>query len=207
MSRSSISVTGKQAGGVMEAMLWPIVLLLVGMLIIVLEIFIPSGGILGVLAAVAIVASLVLAFSVSMQMGFVVLVLVFILTPLTVGYAFHLWPKTPLGKKMLGGDLPSMEETLPASQMPELLGEYGTAHSDLWPNGEVLIEGKRYAALSEGKPIDAGESIRVIAVRMNRLIVSDQPSPPPREKQEEEGDPLARPVDEIVTDPFGDPPV
>lgn len=191
----------------MEGMLWPILLLLVGMLIIVLEIFVPSGGILGVLAAAAIVASVVLGFSVSIQTGLVVLVLVFILTPVTVGYAFRLWPKTPLGKKILGGDLPSMEESLPVSQLPELLGEYGTAHSDLLPNGEVAIEGKRYAALSEGKPIDAGESIRVIAVRMNRLIVSDQPSPPSPAKQEEEGDPLARPVDEIVSDPFDDPPV
>ncbi|MEE3368885.1 MAG: NfeD family protein [Planctomycetota bacterium] len=189
----------------MEEMLWPILLLLVGMAIVVLEIFIPSGGVLGVLAVAAIVASLVLAFSVSIRSGLVVLVLVFVLTPLTVGYAFRLWPKTPIGKKILGVDLPTAEETLPASQLPELLGQYGTAHTDLWPNGEVLIDGQRYTALSEGKPIDAGESIRVIAVRMNRLIVSDHPSPPPPEKQEVEEDPLARPVDEIVSDPFGDP--
>ena len=191
----------------MEGMLWPILLLLVGMLIIVLEIFIPSGGVLGVLAIAAIAASVVLGFSVSMQAGLVVLVLVFILTPVTVGYAFRLWPKTPIGKKILGGDLPTAEETLPVSHLPELLGQYGTAHSNLWPHGEVLIEGKRYAALSEGKPIDAGEPIRVTAVRMNRLFVSDQPSPPPPGKQGAEGDPLDRPVDEIVSDPFDDPPV
>ena len=191
----------------MEGMLWPILLLLVGMAIVVLEVFIPSGGVLGVLAAAAIVASLVLGFSVSFRSGLVVLVLVFVLTPLTVGYAFRLWPKTPIGKKLLGGDLPTAAETLPASELPQLLGQFGTAHTDLLPNGEVLIEGQRYAALSEGKPIDAGESIRVTAVRMNRLIVSDHPSTPPPEKQEIEEDPLARPVDEIVSDPFVDPPV
>lgn len=189
----------------MEGMLWPILLLVVGMLIVVLEIFVPSGGVLGVLAVAAIVGSVVLAFSGSLQQGVLVLLLVFILTPLTVAYAFRVWPKTPIGKKILGGDLPTAEETLPASHLPELVGKYGVARNNLWPNGEVLIDGKRHAALSEGKPIDAGESIRVTAVRMNRLIVCDQPPPLP-ENQESEDDPLARPVDDIVSDPFADPP-
>ena len=47
----------------MDALLWSILLLLLGLALIALEVFVPSGGVLGVLAALALIASIVVAFS------------------------------------------------------------------------------------------------------------------------------------------------
>ena len=46
----------------MNQMFWTVVLLGVGLLVMVLEVFIPSGGILGFISVVAIIASVVMAF-------------------------------------------------------------------------------------------------------------------------------------------------
>ena len=51
---------------------WAIVLLLLGCALVVLEVFIPSGGILGMLSALAILGSIVFAFRRDMTSGLVV---------------------------------------------------------------------------------------------------------------------------------------
>jgi membrane-bound ClpP family serine protease len=48
---------------------WAILLLLIGLSLVVLEVFIPSGGIIGILSAVAMIAALVMAFQDSSTTG------------------------------------------------------------------------------------------------------------------------------------------
>ena len=46
----------------MTPLFWIVVLLAVGLLVMVLEVFVPSGGILGFVSVVAIIAAIVMAF-------------------------------------------------------------------------------------------------------------------------------------------------
>lgn len=57
----------------MDATLWCFILLLIGMALIFLEIFIPSGGLLSLMAAGAFIATLVVGFSDSLVLGTVML--------------------------------------------------------------------------------------------------------------------------------------
>ena len=100
----------------MESFIWPIVLLLLGVLLIFLEIFVPSGGILSVLAACAIVASIVVAFSEGFVAGTLMLLAATVLVPVAIGLAIKWWPHTPLGKLILIKRPESEDEVLPDTE-------------------------------------------------------------------------------------------
>jgi len=78
----------------------------------------------------------------------------------------------------------------------------GTARTKMLPSGIVLINGKKYDALSDGLPIDEGQPIRVVAVKNNRIIVvphegdlDDSEDLPARDREL-----LERPLEELGLD-------
>ncbi len=56
----------------------------------------------------------------------------------------------------------------------QFIDESGIAHSPLRPSGTVIIKGIKVSAISQGDYIDSGESIIVIKVEGNKLIVRKQ---------------------------------
>jgi membrane-bound serine protease (ClpP class) len=129
-----------------------------------------------------------------------------VLVPIAVITLVRWWPSTPLGKLILLKPAPE-EEILPdLSPLYSLVGRYGTARSKMLPSGAILVDGRIHDALSEGIPIEAGTSIKVVAVRGRSLVV--RPGEPPlqqeggRQRHEED---LARPIDDVTSDPFADP--
>ena len=74
-----------------------------------------------------------------------------------------------------------------------LVGRVGRAKSKMLPSGIIVVEKQSYDAVSEGMPIEAGQRVRVIEVRGNRLIVEAMGDEPLSQADE---DPLARPFDE-----------
>ena len=82
-----------------------ILLLALGLLLIIAEVFFPSFGLLSVLATAALVGSIVMAFQESTAIGFRFLLATAVLVPAAILTGFKLFPKTPLGKRMVGGGL------------------------------------------------------------------------------------------------------
>ena len=72
----------------------------------VLEVFIPSGGIISILSAVVFIASIVIASSESQTTGpltgLIFAAVTVIAVPMMIATAFKYWPKTPMGKAFLG---------------------------------------------------------------------------------------------------------
>ena len=128
---------------------WAIVLLVVGCGLLVLEVFIPSGGLLSFLAFVAVVASMIVAFNHNVTTGLSFTAIALLAVPVAIGLAFKLWPRTPMGKAILG-ELPSEEETRPDDPRRSLVGRVGVAQSLMLPSGAVLIDGKLIDAVSQG---------------------------------------------------------
>ncbi len=158
-----------------DALLWSIVLLLLGVGLIALELFIPSGGILGILAALAIIASLAVAFSGGWVLGVSMLLATLLILPLVLAAAIHYWPRTPIGRLIMLETPQSEDEVLSDTpqhrQLKDLIGKRGTAKTKMLPSGAIVIEGRVYDAFSEGMAIDPGQPVRVTAVRTNRLAV------------------------------------
>lgn len=190
----------------MQPWVWALLLLVVGLVLIVGDIFLPSGGVLAFLAFGAIVAAVVIAFMEGSVMGWAVLTAALIGLPLVVVLALRVWPKTAMGRKILL-TVPSSEDVLPENRprriLQGLVGRVGQAKSKMLPSGIIVIDNQSYDAISEGSPIEPEQRVRVIEVRGNRIVVQGLGNEP---LSEEDQDPLARPIDWDVADPFQSPP-
>jgi membrane-bound ClpP family serine protease len=186
---------------------WAILLLLIGCTLVVLEVFIPSGGVISILAAVAFISSLVIAFQESAttgpMTGFLFTAVTVFAVPTLVALAFKYWPKTPMGKAFLG-ELPTDEEVLPEDPRRGLLGRVGVARSKMLPSGTVEIDGQMIDAVSQGRAIEPGIYVVVVEVRANRVVVrpagKDQ-----RPSHQNPNDLLSRPIDELGIESLEDP--
>lgn len=182
---------------------WAIVLILVALGLGFLELLLPSGGVLGFLTVVALVAAIVMAFQAGPLPGIVVLATTVVGVPTLVVLALRWWPHTPIGRRFLP-PIPGGDEVLPDDadrrQLRDLVGRAGTAKSKMLPSGAVLIDGRTVDAVSEGVAIEAGQPIRVVQVRGMRVVVRpiDAASPPPEAARD---DILSRPADSLGIDP------
>jgi membrane-bound ClpP family serine protease len=194
----------------MPTVVWPSLLLLVGVAMVMLEIFIPSGGAIGFLSFTSIVTAIVLAFVQSgPTTGIVFLMIACVAVPIALVAAFRFLPDTPMGKRLLP-TIPSAAEVLPDSderrKLREMVGHIGHAKSKMLPSGAVEVDGHIIDAMSEGGPIEPGQMVRVIEVRGAMVIVR------PIDKADEHkhaaamsDDVLSRPIESLGLDPFEDP--
>ena len=188
----------------MEPWIWAALVLVLALALIVVEVFIPSGGIIGFLACACLVTALVLAFRQSATTGFIFLAIAMFGVPAAFATALHFFPGTPVGKWILL-DVPKSDEVLPDDErrraLRELVGKVGVAKSLMLPSGVIKIEGRTVDAVSEGMSIEAGQSVYVVEVRGNRVVVrpTDDGYAPDAD------DALSKPIDSLGLDPFEDP--
>jgi membrane-bound ClpP family serine protease len=182
---------------------WAMVLLALGCGFLVLEVFIPSGGLLSFFAFVSIVASMVMAFRRDTTTGLSFMAVAVVAVPIVIALALKLWPKTPMGRAFLG-DLPSEEETRLEDPRRALVGRVGVAQSKMLPSGAILVDGQLIDAVSQGLAIDPGEPVVVVEVRANRVMV--RPAKP-HEVQAAAflpDDVLSRPIEEFGIESLDD---
>jgi membrane-bound ClpP family serine protease len=161
----------------MNALIWPIVFLAAGLLLLVVEVFIPSGGLIGLLALSCLVLSIWKAFAHSTTMGVQFLVALLILLPIALMAAAHLWPRTPLAKRIFLRP-PEPEDIVPSHQnerLDHLIGQFGRALTPLRPSGRVDFDGRPLDGLSEEGLIPAGALVRAVQVRGGQLVVRMAP--------------------------------
>jgi membrane-bound serine protease (ClpP class) len=159
------------------------VLIVVGLLLLVAELFIPTGGVLAVLAAVAILAGVVMSFLQQTYYGVATAVGVFIALPVVVSLMARYWPRTSIGRRfILGGP----EEDATVASMPvnveleQLRGRVGRTLSDLRPAGVTDFDGRRVDTITEGMMVEAGRLVRCIDVKAGKVIVRPVDKPDPR---------------------------
>src|SRR5262245_24741285 len=156
-------------------------LIVVGLLLMAAELFLPTGGIVFVLGVGGLIAGVAIAFNRSPSQGIVTLIVIVILIPLFGPILMHYWPRTAIGKKLLLSD-PQDDATV--AQMPvnleleQLRGRYGKTISALRPSGVADFDGRRVDVLSEGTMVDAGQWVKVIDVKAARVIVRRVDRPP-----------------------------
>jgi membrane-bound ClpP family serine protease len=188
----------------MDMVAWSILLLLVGLGLIFLEIFVPSGGLLSCVSALAILASLVVAFLGSVQLGVIMLATTAVVLPTVIAMAVKWWPHTPIGRLILIQRPTNPDDVLPQSQiyrgLEELIGKRGKAKSRMMPSGAVRIENRTYDAISDGMPIDEGQWVEVIDVRTHRIVVRPASEPPLPSDEPPSEDMLSRPLDSLGLD-------
>ena len=175
-----------------------IVLFVMGVALLVLEMFvIPGFGVTGLGGVVLILASLVLAsqsFTIPRTEGealelvgnlATVTVALMVFTLSAAAFA-RMLPRLPIFGRMmlappdsvLATDETSIDGFGPdpygdASPYRDLLGHTGVAVSPLRPAGRMRFEGRFYDVVAQGSFVELGSSVEVIEVYRNRIVVRD----------------------------------
>ena len=174
----------------MTPLMWVAALVVVGLVALALEVFVPSGGVLGFLSVVALVAGVALAFvEQGPWFGTAVLAVTCLAVPLVLAVAFRVFPETPLGRRVLPPP-PRPDEVMPDADrravLRSLVGRRGQTTSDLLPWGDVEIDGVDHQAVSEAGPIARGAAVEVVGTQATSLVVRvamespARPAPAPR---------------------------
>lgn len=148
---------------------WIVFLLVAGLILVVVEVFLPSG-LFGLAGGVCLLVAIGMTYS---QYGFEagtwllggVIVAMFVGLILWIKY----FPKTPTGRRMM------LEQTsgnvAPDQPYKPLIGKRGVARSQLRPAGIAEIEGRRLDVAAEGDMIEPGSAVQVIAVDGTKIVV------------------------------------
>ncbi|MCA9213100.1 MAG: NfeD family protein [Planctomycetales bacterium] len=185
---------------------WPAILLFATIALAALELVIPSGGVLGIMASLTYVASIVAAYtSWGFQFGTIYLVCTMVVA-VVCGNAFvRYWPKTAIGRRIFGTP-PSEEEVIPERrrELHALVGARGKTISAMLPSGAIRIDGRVLDAVSDGMVIEKDTPIEIVRVKANHLVVKPvDPTNGPQTAEEVETA-LQQPIDPAIEDPFRD---
>lgn len=148
----------------------PVILQLIGVVVLIAEIIIPSGGILGVITVGLMGYSLYLVFTtISTFVGMVFVIADIIMFPIVLFLGIKLLAKSPATLKT------SLSKTngfsSQSEELIEFLGLTGMAVTDLRPAGTAVIDNRRVNVVSRGEYIDKGTNILVLEVEGNRVVV------------------------------------
>lgn len=148
-----------------------ILFFVLGLILVILEVFFPSFGVLTLAAAASMIGSIVMAFGVSTATGIVFLVTAVVVIPLVLRAAFRQLPHTRIGKHfVLSRPAPNIDTGV-QQQRPPLVDRIGTTVSELRPAGVVEIDGERIDVVTEGEYVEPGCGVRVVSEEGNRVVV------------------------------------
>ena len=159
-----------------DSLLLPVILQLVGVVVIIAEIILPSGGILSIAALGVFGYSLFIVFNeISMTIGFSFVAADLILIPVLVIVGLKLLARSPVTlRKTL-----SRKEGVSSqsSELESYVGTQGNAVTDLRPAGIAVINGKRVDVVTRGEYLEKDSAIIVTAVTGNQIIVRKKDEP------------------------------
>lgn len=146
---------------------WGLALMGLSLLLLVLEVFVPSAGVIGILAALSAIGGIVLLFRHDTGWGLLGVLVVAVAGPAAFMLGLKAFPWTPVGRALIAqedeqtAERRALAELATIDRRRSLLGATGVALGDLHPVGEVEIDGQTHQALSEHEWIDAGARVVV----------------------------------------------
>ena len=183
---------------------WALILLIAGLCILALELFVPSAGMLGIFAGCLILAAVVMGFLSDSMSGMIFLMVALLVVPVMLILMIKIWPHTPIGRRLLADD-ETLTDVLPQGDYydrADLAGRIGVAKSKMLPSGQVVIDGQKYDAVSDGFAIQAGDRVKVVSVKENRIYVQpcEEDESSDSNKQVASDDILDQPIKEFDLD-------
>lgn len=147
-----------------------LLLALVGLCLLVAEVFFVSFGVIAVMAGVALVGAVFLAFQEAIAFGMWVLIGEAVAAPLVLTLSFRWLPRTRLGKQLIleGPSAPQAGDAEAAS----LLHQQGVTTTALRPAGFARIAGRKVDVVTRGEMLPADCPIVVLEVRGNHVVVA-----------------------------------
>jgi membrane-bound ClpP family serine protease len=152
-------------------------LLAMAMLLIVVEAFIPSGGVIGAVSLIVAIGGIVALFRSDTRWGVAGMLVTVVLGPMVFFFALSMLPSTPFGRSLIGApsdeEIARREEAERAMQerYHAMVGLEGVAITELRPVGEAKFGSERYEVLAEGGLIEAGTPVRITRAEPSMIKV------------------------------------
>lgn len=174
-------------------LLWGFILLGIAIFLLLLELFVPSGGMIGLLCGVAAIASVVAFYRADPLYGVLAAATYIVVTPFLLVFIFKLWLHSPMARSIILGakDEPptdSEEEVQDQTErrrqerfakLRQLIGADGITVTPLRPVGVVKINNERIDALAEHGIIAENTAVIVVDVYDNQIKVRPRPKVDP----------------------------
>ena len=149
-----------------------------GVVLLVAEFFLPTGGIVvvGAIAAFAVAVGIVFNYG-TMSEGIATTIAVSIGLPVAGAVMFYGWQRLSLQPHIAESPEAMAADDPFISGLAKLRGRYGRTVSAMRPAGTVEIDGRRVDAMSEGLMIDADVWVRCVDVRGGTVVVRQVDAP------------------------------
>lgn len=151
-----------------------VVLLLIGLIFFMVEVFVPGIGIFGVIGGLftlgGIITKICLGATLNqmlVMLGFAVIVIILLFIILTISARVGLIKRSPFVQDKTSVPVGFAK----VKKYQKLIGKTGFAHSDFNPTGKITINSEIYEALSHGEFIEKNSKVKVIEVKGDRIYV------------------------------------
>lgn len=161
----------------MDWLVWGFLLLGIALLMVVIEIFVPTAGMLGLGSLVVAGLGVVCLFRAGLNWGLGGVLSVMVTGPIVFFYGLKVYRNTAIGRMMTSADADAVAaeardvELAAMRERERLMGLEGVVVTELRPVGVVELEGRRYDALSETTLVRAGTRVRVTLVEPSQVRV------------------------------------
>ncbi len=141
--------------------------------LIIAEVFVPSGGLISILALACLIGGVVIFFQHSSIAGWIGLIIALIMIPSVLIFAYKVFPRTKFGKNVtLTPPERQQGDAVPdTSNLKKMLGAVGTVLTPLRPVGMCDFSGQRVECVAESGYVDKGKKVRIIDVESTQLTV------------------------------------
>ena len=149
-----------------------IILAIVGIGLIVVEMFLPGIGLPGVSGLIMLMAAIWLVWrAYGALWGIVACLVVIALVTAAIVISLRSAKKGRLSRSALF--LKQQPDTAPETEKEKasLVGREGVTQTPLRPSGIIVIDGERKSVVTEGEFLDAGKPVRIIHVNGSRIVV------------------------------------
>jgi membrane-bound serine protease (ClpP class) len=142
-------------------------------ILLVIEVFVPSGGLISICSLACLIGGLMIFFRTSSTAGWIGIVVALVMIPSVLIITYRIFPKTRFGKSVtLAPPKRQKGDAVPDTQkLQELIGATGTSITPLRPVGMVNFDGQKYECVAESGYIEKDKNVKVIEFKSTQLTV------------------------------------
>ena len=147
-------------------------LVFIALVLLSVEMIIPSAGVITVVAIILTSIATYKAFQISNAYGYGTVITAVCLAPVALWTGFKLLPYTPFYLRT------QIKGHAKKTGLEKLVGQQATVVTQLHPCGKVRISGELYDAKSEHVVIESGTPVEVLDIESGELLVKPVDAPP-----------------------------
>ena len=142
-------------------------------ILLVIEIFVPSFGLLTVLSLLCLAGGIALFFKMGVTAGYIGIFLAIILIPAVLIIVYRIFPKTSMGKKLtLQKVVRAKGDAIQDSAvLQQMLNRTGIVVTPLRPVGMCEFDGQKLECVSESGYIPIQKKVKIIHIEGTQLTV------------------------------------